>query len=255
MGPSAAAGPALLLEREREVERVHAVLRAAGRRSGRVLVIEAAAGLGKSRLLEQARAEGPDLGVRVLAALASDLEQGYPFGVMRQLFERALLEADSGECDRWLTGAAALSADVVTASPASSGAADRSTGDESYAWQHGLYWLAANLSADSPLVLVVDDLQWCDAQSARTLAFIARRLEGLPLALLLATRPLDPATAPEAATLIAGPAVELLRLSPLTHGAVAVMVHARLAIEPHGRFVQACVEATGGNPFLIGELL
>jgi predicted ATPase len=38
---------------------------------------------------------------------------------------------------------------------------------------------------------VVDDLQWCDAPSARALAFIARRLEGQPLALILATRPLD----------------------------------------------------------------
>ena len=83
--------------------------------------------------------------------------------------------------------------------------------DPGYAWQHGLYWLASNLSADSPLVLVVDDLQWCDAPSARALAFIARRLEGQPLALILATRPLDPALTPEAAALVADPAVELLR--------------------------------------------
>jgi DNA-binding CsgD family transcriptional regulator len=104
-------------------------------------------------------------------------------------------------------------------------------------------------------VLVVDDLQWCDAQSARALAFIARRLDGLPLAILLATRPLDPALTREAATLAAGPAVELLRLSPLTEAAVADLVHARLATEPHDRFVQACLEATDGNPFLLGELL
>src|SRR5206468_10659575 len=42
---------------------------------------------------------------------------------------------------------------------------------------------------------------------------------------------------------------------PLTQGAAAAMVHARLATEPHGRFVRACVDATGGNPFLVGELL
>jgi DNA-binding CsgD family transcriptional regulator len=256
MGPTATAEPAALLEREHEVERVHSVLRAAGRRSGRVLVIEGAAGLGKSRLLEQARAAAPDLGVSVLAALASDLEQGYPFGVMRQLFERPLLEAESGERERWLTGAAALAADVVTASPTPPGLlADGSISGESYAWQHGLYWLAANISADSPLVLVVDDLQWCDAQSVRALAFIARRLDGLPLAILLATRPLDPALTPEAATLVAGPAVELLRPSPLTEAAVAALVDARLGAEPHTRFVRACLQATDGNPFLVGELL
>jgi predicted ATPase len=79
-----------------------------------------------------------------------------------------------------------------------------------------LYWLASNLAADAPLALVVDDLQWCDAPSVRALAFIALRLEGQPLALMLATRPLDPAITPEAATLVAGPGVELLRLSLLT---------------------------------------
>jgi hypothetical protein len=113
---------------------VHGVLRAVGQRTGRVLVIEGAAGLGKSRLLEQARAAAPDVGVRVLTALASDLEQGYPFGVMRQLFERPLLEAESAERERWLAGAAALAADLVTASPASRGA---TVSGESYAWQHG----------------------------------------------------------------------------------------------------------------------
>ena len=126
---------------------------------------------------------------------------------------------------------------------------------ENYAWQHGLYWLASNVSSDSPLVLVVDDLQWCDAQSVRALAFIARRLDGLSLSLLLASRPLDPALMPEAATLVAGPGVERLRLSPLSDAAVAALVKARLRIEPHGRFVRACVEATGSNPFLVGELL
>jgi DNA-binding CsgD family transcriptional regulator len=257
MDRSSLGEPGALLEREHELERVHGLLRAAGRRRGGVLVIEGAAGLGKSRLLDEARVAAPDLGVRVLAALASDLEQGYPFGVIRQLFERPLLEAESDERERWLTGAAALAADVLTASPTtpSSAPADRSIGDSTYAWQHGLYWLASNLAVDSPLALVVDDLQWCDAPSVGALAFIARRLEEQPLALILATRPLDPALTPEAATLVAGPAVQLVRPSPLTQAAVAALVSARLAIEPPGRFVRACIEATGGNPFLVGELL
>ena len=130
-----------------------------------------------------------------------------------------------------------------------------SAGDPGYAWQHGLYWLASNLAADAPLALVVDDLQWCDAPSASALAFIARRLEGQPLALILATRPLDPALTPEAAALVGDPAAELLRPSPLTQAAVGALVAARLSGEPDDRFVRACLEVTGGNPFLLGELL
>ena len=258
MEPSALARPAALLEREHELERVRAALRSAGQRAGAALVIEGAAGMGKSRLLEEARARASHLGLRVLAARATELEQAFPFGVVRQLFERTLLEADAGERDRWLAGAAALAADVLAGAPTTASgvpAPGPSAGDSGYAWQHGLYWLASNLSVDTPLVLVVDDLQWCDRPSARALAFIARRLEGQPLGLITATRPLDPAVTPVAAALVADPAVELLRPSPLTQAAVGALVADRLSDEPHERFVRACMEVTGGNPFLIGELL
>jgi DNA-binding CsgD family transcriptional regulator len=258
MDRSTGAPPAALLEREHEVERVHALLRGVQRRAGEALVIEGPAGMGKSRLLEEARVEASDLGFRVLRARATELEQGFPFGVVRQLFERELLEADADEREVWLAGAATLSADVLTGVPALASAPPArgpSDGDASYAYQHGLYWLASNISAEAPLALLVDDLQWCDAPSARALAFIARRLEGQSLALIVATRPLDPALTPEVSALGADPAATLLRPPPLTEGAVRALVAARLGDEPDDRFARACLDVTGGNPFLVGELL
>ena len=220
MNESALVEPAGLLERERELERVDAALEAVGQRRGRVLVIEGAPGIGKSRLLEAGSLRGIDLGVHVLSARATELEQGFPFGVVRQLFERTLLEADAGERDRWLDGAASLAADVLLDAPATPGTAlaqGPTSSDPGYARQHGVYWLASNLAAESPLVLMLDDLQWCDAPSARALAFVARRLEGQPLGVILATRPLDPALSPEAASIVGDPAAEVLRPSPPTH--------------------------------------
>ena len=120
MDRSALALPDALLEREHEVERIRAALRAVGQRAGRAVIIEGAAGMGKSRLLEEARRQAPGLGVCVLSARATELEQGFPFGIMRQLFERPLLEADAGERDRWLAGAAALAAEVLTGAPGAS---------------------------------------------------------------------------------------------------------------------------------------
>src|SRR5204863_1666466 len=116
----------------------------AGQRAGRAVIVEGAAGLGKSRLLEEARRQAPGLGVCSLSARATELEQGFPYGVMRQLFERRLLEADAAERDRWLAGAAALAADVVIAAPAQASRAPAPglpASDPGYAWQHGLYWL------------------------------------------------------------------------------------------------------------------
>jgi hypothetical protein len=132
-------------------------------------------------------------------------------------------------------GSGGLAADVLTGAATSASRAPPpgpSASDPGYAWQHGLYWLTSNLAADSPLALVIDDLQWCDAPSARALAFIARRLDGQPLALILATRPLDPALMPEAATLAADPAAEVLRPSPLTQAAISALVDARLSTRP-----------------------
>jgi predicted ATPase len=80
MDQSDLAEPAALLEREHEVERIRAALRAAGRRVGGLLVIEGAAGMRKSRLLAEARVRAADLGVRVLSARATELEQGFHSG-------------------------------------------------------------------------------------------------------------------------------------------------------------------------------
>jgi predicted ATPase len=56
MDQTALASPVALLEREREVEQVNVALEDAGRRAGRAVVVEGAAGLGKSRLLDIAAA-------------------------------------------------------------------------------------------------------------------------------------------------------------------------------------------------------
>ncbi|TML08829.1 MAG: hypothetical protein E6G41_01255 [Actinobacteria bacterium] len=255
MDTSATARPVALLEREHEVEQIRAALRGAGRGRGGALIIEAAPGIGKSRLLGESRQLAGAMGLRVLDARSTALEQGFPFGVVRQLFERVLLEAESGDRERWLAGAGGLAMEVLTGMPAAGPGPGPSGGDFGYAWLHGLYWFASNLAVDAPLALVVDDLQWCDAPSARALAYIARRLDGQPLVLVIATRPLDPALMPEAAALVADALSEVVRPAPLTPAAVRELIADRLLADTDHRFVRACIEVTGGNPFLLGELL
>ena len=83
--------------------------------------------------------------------------------------------------------------------------------------------------------------------------FIGRRLDGQPLGLIVATRPLDPTLTPDAAMLVADPAAGMLRPSPLTPTAIGEIVAARFSEKPDASFVNACLEATDGNPFLVGE--
>ena len=80
----------------------------------------------------------------------------------------------------------------------------------SFATLHGLYWLLVNLAERGPLVVSVDDLHWVDEPSLRFLTFVHARLEGLPVLLVVATRPLEqldpmPSTL---ATLLSAPETE-----------------------------------------------
>ena len=87
-------------------------------------------------------------------------------------------------------GAAGLSASLFASAP------DSGDAESSFAKLHGLYWLAANFALRNPTLLVVDDLHWADEPSLRWLIYLAHRIEGLPLLLLVGTRPAAQANAP-----------------------------------------------------------
>ena len=62
-----------------------------------MLLFEGRAGIGKTSLLEVACSRAAELGFEVLRARGSELESGFAFGVVRQLFERRLVAAGQGE--------------------------------------------------------------------------------------------------------------------------------------------------------------
>jgi predicted ATPase len=81
-----------LLEREDELAILTALAAAAERGEGSLAVIEGTAGIGKTRLLAEARVRA-GAGVRVLSARGGELEGEFAFGVVRQLFEPLLATA------------------------------------------------------------------------------------------------------------------------------------------------------------------
>jgi DNA-binding CsgD family transcriptional regulator len=128
--------------------------------------------------------------------------------------------------------------------------------DPSFAILHGLYWLCANVTTVGPLCVVVDDAHWADAASLRYLAFLLTRLDELDAALVVATRPHEPGTdAGLLATLTSDPSADVIRLPPLTRAAVAELVESSLGEVPDPVFVDACLRATRGTPFLLRVLV
>src|SRR5262245_32888331 len=254
--PSLVTGDALL-ERNEELVHIDAALADALDGRGRFVVVEGPAGIGKTAFLAAAATVASGGGMRVLRARGRELERDFAFGVVRQLFEPPLAEATASERAQLLQGAAGVAADLLglPGGRASEGAPTAEI-DPSFAVLHGLYWLCANLAADDPLYIAVDDAHWADAPSLRFLAFLLTRIEELDVALVVAMRPRETGT--DAALLAAlgtDPAAALIRLPPLTEAAVASLAEDALHEVPDPVFVDACMRATRGTPFLVRVLV
>src|SRR2546423_5037765 len=171
-----------LFERDSDLaELTEALLLAVGGHAS-VVAIEGPAGIGKTRLLRELRRTAEEADMRVLSARGGELERDFAFGVVRQLFEPLLARHRS----ELLSGAAALAAPLFDA-----GALPAEGGQQAFVLMHGLFWLAANVAAERPLLVVVDDLHSCDGESLRWLTYFERRVEGLPVLVALASRPTE----------------------------------------------------------------
>ena len=235
-----------LLEREVELARIDGLLARASNRVGGVVVVEGAAGIGKSELLAAVRAGAQERGFAVLKARGSEFEGEIAFGVARQLFEPTLRAASPGERRRLLSGVARVGARALGVE-AGEPPADR------FAAVHGLFWLVANRAERGPLVVLVDDVQWADDPSLAWLGYLARRAGDLALLLVVGLRSGYPGG--ELEQLVGDSGVDRIALGPLSAAAVGAIVRAQLDEEPEEAFCAACWELTGGNPLFVRELL
>jgi DNA-binding NarL/FixJ family response regulator len=237
----------LLLQRDAELFALGRQLGDVRAGSGRVILVDGPAGIGKSSLLAAVTQEAEACGMRTLRARGSPLDQDAGWGIARQLFA----PVRGAEWDGLAVGAAALARralDAEEAEPAPGG-------DAMHAATHGLTWLASGLAERGPTLMIVDDVHWADAPSLRWLAGMAGQLAELPLGLLCAVRAGEPAAEPNLlAELLAAAPEAPVRPSPLGPEAVASVVTQRFPTAGPG-FAHACHAATAGNPFLLGALL
>ena len=241
-----------LLERDEELSELGALLEDTRHGRGRLLLLEGQAGIGKTHLLRELQYLAQATGARALSARGSELERDFAFGVVRQLLEPLLARASAEERERLLDGVAGLAGPVFAASTI------EPSSDPAYGTLRGLYWLLANAAEESPLVLAIDDLQWADGPSLRFLHFLGSRLEGMSVGVVLAAR-LEGSEAELGSELLdqvkLGATPPVLRPAPLSDSAVGEVVQARLGPSVSAALCSACHEATGGNPFLLDELV
>src|SRR6478735_5700321 len=132
----------LLLGRAAELAAIERTIRLAQAGSGRHLVIAGTAGSGRTALLEYARERGAEHGLTVRSASCAPPERWFAFELARRLL---------GPIELPPARHAALRA------------------------------LTERLDAHAPVLVTVDDVQWCDAASLGWLLFLARRLRHVAL--------------------------------------------------------------------------
>ncbi|GAA1234629.1 AAA family ATPase [Kitasatospora nipponensis] len=244
----------VLLDRSEQLAAVE--LAAAQARAGRgaVVLVRAGAGLGKTSLLNAWGSAEQAGGMRVVRADGGELEQDFAFSVLRQLIEPLLARADPAGRERLLSGPAQLASYALQVVGADGGPS--LSPEASLGVLHSLYWLVVHLADDGPLALVVDDAHWADAPSVRWLEYLARRVRGLPVLLVLAARPDSRTQVEPLLERIAGqPHCRPVELPALAADSVASLVRTRLGTDADPRFAAACAGATRGNPLLLRELL
>ncbi|TDC84577.1 helix-turn-helix transcriptional regulator [Micromonospora sp. KC606] len=194
-------------------------------RSG-TLIVCGEAGIGKSALLQYAAAKAQ---ARVLRVTGVESEADLPFAALHLLLRPVLdhLEALPAQQAEALRGALGLG-DATRADRFLVGLATLS--------------LLAELSAETPVLCLVDDAQWLDGESADALLFAARRLHAEPVMVLLAAREGFPTRG----------------LPELRPGKLAVEAARRLLADHSADLPPAVrdqlVAEAGGNPLALIEL-
>jgi AAA ATPase domain len=216
-----------------------------------VVLIDGEAGIGKTRLLQDALEKARRRGLRVAAARAAELERTRPFGLVAAMFGCTRSAPDPR---RAAIGELLASGDrgdfegrgpvTVTSDPGLQfRAVDAFAG------------LAGELALDGPLVLGADDLHWADPSSLVTLGALAARLDGLPAAIIGCFRPAPAVAGPERlASALEAAGGRRLSLRGLDGRAVAELVANAVGAAP-GRRLLAGISGAAGNPLFVTELL
>ncbi|MBO0786244.1 MAG: DUF2791 family P-loop domain-containing protein, partial [Actinobacteria bacterium] len=242
-----ARGP-LLRGRDAETEALREALDRVAGGGLAIVLVEGEAGIGKTRLLEQALAGAAARGMQVAAGRAQELEQARPFGLLTGTFGCVPGSADPRR---------AAIAGLLSVPGGGSGGPVTVTSDPGLQFRvvDAFGDLVEALALTGPVVVGADDLQWADPSSLVTLAAVARRVAGLPVGIIGCLRPVP--RAPEldgAVRALRAAGARHLALAPLGAGAVGELVAEVVAAEP-GPGLLAQVAGAAGNPLFVTELL
>ena len=222
-----------LRSRQPQVDALREQLNTLGAGRGSVVLVTGPAGSGKTTLLAEAASLAADGGIRVFCGGGDPAARAVPLGVVLD----ALVSTDDPPVDP-------ARLHELSQSP-----------DQRFWLLRELQEALEKAAHRAPLLVVVDDLQWADAATARALVTLSRRLAARRISWLLALRRGELADAAQDAVgrLEAAGASEI-PLGPLDETAAAQVARDVLGGEPDEALREVLSRAEG-QPFLLTELL
>ncbi len=249
--------------REAELSRLEELVRQAARGKGAVAVISGDHGVGKTRLAREAAAAGTRAGLLVLWARGYD-DQGAPaYWPWAELISR-YIEASGAEQARRLMGPGAsaiggLIPGLEDFGPAARGVAGELPSSEArYRLFRAVAYFLRRASGERPLMVVLDDLHYCDSDSLRLLEVVAEDLGETPLLVVATCVGRVARHSPQAASALAAlaklPWHHELRIENLGGEAVRQLLEPDLGRTRASSLAGEVHRLTEGNPLFVVEV-
>jgi DNA-binding CsgD family transcriptional regulator len=237
------AGSGVFVGRGTEVGVLRELVAAVAGGRGGMAWVEGEPGIGKSALVAEGLAGAAGLGCAVLAGAGDPLRAGFPLGVMLDCVgvDGRSAGGERGEIAALLRGEGA--GGLQPAGNAVAAAAER------------VLVLVDRLCAVSPVVLVVDDLQWADEVSVSVWHRLAAAAGQVPLLVVGVSRPVPVSRGLVVARQgVADRGGAVLAVGPLPEAQVGALVAGLAGGRPgDGLLMQA--GRAGGNPLYVRELV
>jgi DNA-binding CsgD family transcriptional regulator len=166
--------PWRMVGRDRELQLLEDLLDGVHQR-GQTLLLRGEAGIGKSCLLAAASSAATERGFQVLSTTGVQSESHLPFAGLHQLLRPILARVED------------LPGPQRAAMRAAFGISDLAA-PEFFFIALAVLDLLADVAAQAPLLLVIEDVQWLDRPTLDVVTFVARRLESEPTIVLATAR-------------------------------------------------------------------
>ncbi len=279
--PSHADAP-LLVGRERELARVAQALETASRGTGLIILLTGEPGIGKSRLADVALGMARNAGFLALRARSLEGDWQPPYGIWRHLIERVLREVGlfggqgpdpvqptlppvrgfgsrrkPADLPDWAIPLLALFPTAVDQSHRGLSLASLSPDQERFRLADAVVQCLRHLTRRSPLILLIDDVQWADAESLRMLRHVGQSIGGYPLVLLVVARS-DADAVPELASTVSTlrrvDGAESIRLRGLNTSEIGLLVSRLIGGQVGPPTIEAITVGSRGNPLFVHEM-